>query len=59
MSIRWILLDWEDRKFDSEIYRASREVGCDFVIYSSWNKKNCHKRQKKIIDAVKYSEKPE
>lgn len=57
MTLHWILTDWADRKGHSILSRAAQHYGFDFIIYSTWNTRDAHKRRKKIIDAVKIYEK--
>ena len=56
MTLHWILKDSADRKEGSILSRAARHYGFDYIIYSTWNTRDAHKRRKKIIDAVKINE---
>lgn len=57
MTLHWILIDTADRHGNSILARAALHFGYEYHIYSTWNTTNAHKRKKKIIDAVKISEK--
>lgn len=57
MTLHWILIDAVDRKGNSILARAAAHFGYEYHIYTTWNRENAHKRKKKIIDAVKMSEK--
>jgi hypothetical protein len=56
MTLHWIITDVTKRKGNSILARAAQHYGYEYVIYSTWNTRDAHKRKKKIIDAVKISE---
>lgn len=56
MTLHWIITDVSNRKGNSILSRAAQHYGYEYIIYPTWNTRDAHKRKKKIIDAVKISE---